>query len=188
MSKLYMMIILFVFPVYADELNQCGNNKQAQLLVSMIRADQNQKRAKIRCNRLLTQAAVAKAETMAEFGLVIHNIGGSPNSHLITAGYKLPEYYGGEFNSNQVEAIAGGYSTAIEVWDAFKRSEVHRAHLLGEHEFYEEQDEIGVGFVKKWESPHVEYWVVYLTKGFEKNQMYTGNADQIPNKSLFILK
>jgi uncharacterized protein YkwD len=125
---------------------------------------------------------------MAEFGLVMHNLGGSPNSRLREVGYKLPKHYGTRFNSNQVEAIAGGHSSAAAVWDAFKRSESHRTHLLGEHEFYVEQDEIGVAFIKKWESPHVEYWVVYLTKGYQKNQYYSGNSDDIPNKSLFILE
>lgn len=52
---------------------------------------------------------------MADFGLVMHNLGGSPNARLREAGYKLPKHYGGDFNSSQVEAIAGGYSNAIEV-------------------------------------------------------------------------
>ena len=188
MSKLYIIILLFTFPAFAEGLDKCGNNKQARLLVNLIKADKDQKRTNIRCNSMLTDAAAVKAEKMSEFGLVMHNLGGSPNSRLREAGYKLPEHYGHEFNSNQVEAIAGGYSGAAEVWDAFKRSEAHRTHLLGEHEFYSEQDEIGVAFVKKWESPHVEYWVVYLTKGYQKNQSYSGNTSDIPNKSLFILE
>ncbi len=60
--------------------------------------------------------------------------------------------------------------------------------MLAEHEFYVEQDEIGIAFVRKWESPHVEYWVVYLTKGFQQNQTYTGKVKDIPNKSSLILK
>lgn len=142
-------MLLCVFPVFADELHKCGNNKQAQLLVKLIIEDKDQNRVNIRCNSLLTEAAKAKAEKMADFGLVMHNLGGSPNSRLREVGYKLPKHYG--------------------------------------HEFYLEQDEIGVAFVKKLESPHVEYWVVYLSKGYEKNQYYSGKADEIPNKSLFIL-
>ncbi len=188
MSKLYAIMLLFISPVFAGELNDCGNNKQAQLLVKLISTDKEQKRTNIRCNILLTKAAEAKAIKMAEFGLVTHNLGGSPNLRLEEIGYKLPKHYGVEFNSNQVEAIAGGYSDAGDVWDAFKRSEGHRTHLLGEHEFYLEQDEIGIALVKKWESPHVEYWVVYLTKGYQKNQSYSGDFDNIPNKALFILK
>jgi len=187
-SAIFLPCFFLFPPVFAGELNDCGNNKQAQLLVKLISTDKEQKRTNIRCNILLTKAAEAKATKMAEFGLVTHNLGGSPNSRLWEIGYKLPKHYGGEFNSNQVEAIAGGYSDARDVWGAFKRSEGHRAHLLGEHEFYLEQDEIGIALVKKWESPHVEYWVVYLTKGYQKNQSYSGDFNNIPNKALFILK
>lgn len=136
MSKLVSIVLFFAFPVFAGEFNDCGNNKQAQLLVKLISTDKEQKRTNIRCNMLLTRAAEAKANKMAEFGYVAHNLGGSPNSRLEEIGYKLPLHYGAEFNSNQVEAIAGGYSDAREVWEAFKRSEGHRTHLLGEHEFY----------------------------------------------------
>ena len=92
------------------------------------------------------------------------------------------DYYGSAF-SNQVEAIAGGYETAEDVWLAFKKSEGHRTHLLGEHPFYLEQDEIGVGFYKEWYSPHVEYWVDYLTKGKSKDQTNPFKDKELPNKS-----
>ena len=190
MPKLFLIIILILLPlsVFANDINKCGNNEQAVTLANLIKKDIDQKRSIIRCNKLLTKAAEKKAQKMAEFGLVAHNLGGSPNSSLRNAGYILPKHYGDEFNSNQVEAIAGGYSSANNVWQAFKRSKTHRTHLLGEHEFYIEQDEIGVAFIKKWESPHVEYWVVYLAKGYQKNQSYSGSLDDIPNKSMHILK
>jgi len=190
MSKLHFIIILLFFPVFvlANEIDECGNNNEARALVKLIKSDNQQKRISIRCNSLLTEAAEAKAKKMSELGLVVHNLEGGPNSRLRNVGYKLPYYYGYDFNSNQVEAIAGGYSDAEEVWDAFKRSELHRTHLLGDLDFYKEQDEIGVAFIKKWESPHVEYWVVYLTKGYEKNQTKLGEFTEIPNKSLFIIQ
>lgn len=59
--------------------------------------------------------------------------------------------------------------------------------MLGEHDFYLEQDEIGVGFVSKWESPHVEYWAVYIAKGTQKNEEVYEGKGSIPNKSNFIL-
>lgn len=190
MTKFNFVIILFLFSsiVQANKADDCGNNKQAQLLAQLIINDKEQQRTNLRCNRILTEVAQSKAKKMSEIGLVVHNLGGSPNSLLYEAGYKLPKYYGNDFNSNQVEAIAGGYSDAGEVWDGFKRSKGHRTHLLGELEFYIEQDEIGVGFIKEWQSPHVEYWVVYLTKGFEKNQSSPVKSDDIPNKSMFILQ
>lgn len=181
------LVILHTF-IFTSEASECGNSEQAIELVNLIKNDKIQKRTNIRCNKLLALAAEEKAKKMAEFGLVAHNLGGSPNSHLTEIGYLLPEHYGTEFNSNQVEAIAGGYSDATDVWKAFKNSKTHRAHLLGEHEFYLEQDEIGIAFIKKWESPHVEYWVVYLAKSYQKKQPYNGKLNDIPNKNLHIIK
>ena len=173
--------------VFANQPNGCGNNIEAQELVRLIKADKEQRRNVIRCNSILVEAAIVKAKKMSEYGLVMHNLGGSPNSSLEKAGYMLPKHYGMEFDSNQVEALAGGYSSAQEVWTSFKRSKGHRVHLLGEHEFYKEQDEIGVAFIKVPDSPHVEYWVVYLAQGFTKDQLYLGEANKIPNKSIFML-
>lgn len=191
MKNLYFILLLIILPIelFADDLdlNSCGSNQQARALVKLIKEDQGQKRVSIRCNKILAEVAQAKAKAMSERGIVSHNLDGSPNSRLREANYKLPDYYGVNFNSNQVEAIAGGYSDAEDVWYAFKNSKGHREHLLGELEFYQEQDEIGVGFVKEWKSPHVEYWVVYLTKGYKKNQIRSEKITEIPNKSLFIL-
>ena len=188
MLKLSIFVFFFSLPVFASELEDCANNEQARLLAQLIVNDKDQQRSTIRCNKILTKAAVEKAKKMAEFGLVTHNLDGSPNSRLEQAGYKLPKHYGREFDSNQVEAIAGGFSDAESVWHAFKRSESHRMHLLGEHEFYLEQDEIGVAMIKEWESAHVEYWVVYLTKGYQNNQSYEADMDDIPNKNMLIIQ
>lgn len=183
MIRVGAVLMVFSTIVFGAESGSCGNNEQARLLAQLIKSDPEQKRTEIRCNKILTEAAEAKAKKMAEHGLVMHNLGGSPNARLQQAGYKLPDRYGYLFDSNQVEAIAGGYADAHEVWEGFKDSFGHRRHLLGEHEFYIKQDEIGVGFVKKWKSPHVEYWVVYLTKGYTDNQTYADNSGDIPNKN-----
>jgi uncharacterized protein YkwD len=189
MFKIYFIIPFIVFTNFsvANDTDDCGNNEQARALAKLIKTDKNQKRNNIRCNIILTKAAVDKAKKMSEFGLVLHNLGGSPNSRLRAANYELPDYYGTDFNSNQVEAISGGYSDADEVWDAFKRSDSHRIHLLGEHEFYVEQDEIGIAFIKNLSSPHVEYWAVYLTKGAKDNKSTSNHFNEIPNKSMFFL-
>lgn len=176
-----------VFAANAATINPCGNSPEAIELVKLIQQDKGQQRGSIRCNLTLTKAAEAKAKLMAEYGIVRHNLGGSPNSHLEETGYKLPHYYGKDFSSNQVEAIAGGYTDAKRVWRAFKQSKEHRTHLLGEHEFYIEQDEIGVAFINDYSTPHDEYWVVYLTKGFQPDQVYQGDIEAAPNKSDMIL-
>lgn len=172
--------LLFSAAVSAEP---CGNHEEARKLAKLIMEDDFQNRNEIRCNQILSDVAAQKAKDMAEFGMVTHNLKGSPNGRLEEAGFKLPHYYGRNFNSNQVEAIAGGYTDAEDVWDAFKKSTGHRMHLLGEHEFYVEQDEIGIGFYREWETPHVEYWVVFLTKGASKNQSKIPKYKSIPNKT-----
>ncbi len=190
LSAIFILSAFSSFNTLANEkapINSCGNSTEAIELVRLIQQDTEQQRGSIRCNLTLAKAAEAKAKLMADYGIVRHNLGGSPNSHLEETGYKLPHYYGKDFNSNQVEAIAGGYTDAKRVWHAFKQSKEHRTHLLGEHEFYVEQDEIGVAFINDYSTPHDEYWVVYLTKGFQPDQVYQGDIEAAPNKSDMIL-
>ncbi len=142
----------------------CGLNEAAQQLALLIIQDPLQQRTQLSCHPLLAKAAAEKAKAMAQKGIVNHYVGGlGANQRLRMIGYQLPPFYSGAIG-NQVEAVAGGYSTAEEVWAAFKASNGHRSHLLGELPFYRQQLHIGVGFHYKWSSPHVEYWAVYITR------------------------
>jgi len=169
------------------EYEQCGSGPEAQLLAKLIITDALQQRKTIKCNSTLTSAAYDKAILMRERGLVMHNLGGSPNNWLRDRGFELPSYYGGSF-SNQVEAIAGGYRTAKGVWHDFKRSKAHKEHLLGELEFFQEQDQLGVAYYRDVKSLHDDYWVIYLTKGTSTKEVNKFEESDIPNKSNLILK
>ena len=153
---------VFSSPCLADQTT-CGNTEQARELSLLIANDKNQQRSVLKCNPTLVMLAETKAKDMAERGLVSHFLGGSPNTRIRNAGLTLPEYYG-DAMSNQVEALAGGYITADDVWYALKTSTSHRQHLLAELPFYQEQDQIGIAFYKDYSTPHVEYWAIYLTK------------------------
>ncbi len=170
--------------VQPTDISLCGSTEQAQQLALAIITDPRQQRTEIRCNGLLQALAEEKAHLMAKRGMVFHNLDGSPNSRLRNAGFELPDYYGSAL-SNQVEAIAGGYATVEKVWRSFKKSRDHADHLLGRLPFYREQDEMGVAFVSDTSAPHVEYWVVYLTKGKTKNQHRY--FDIIPDKGAGML-
>lgn len=147
-----------------NAIKDCGLNEAAQQLALLIIQDPKQQRATLNCHPLLAQAAADKAKAMAEGGKVNHYIGGlGANERLRMLGYQLPPFYSGTIG-NQVEAVAGGYSTAESVWSVFKSSATHRSHLLGELPFYRQQVHIGVGFYYKWSSPHVEYWAVYVAR------------------------
>lgn len=148
----------------SGSLADCGHNETAQQLALLIMQDPQQQRPQLSCHPLLAQAAADKVKVMAQKGMVNHYVGGlGANQRLRMLGYDLPPFYSGAIG-NQVEAVAGGYSTAEEVWQAFKASTTHRSHLLGELPFYQQQLHIGVGFHYKWSSPHVEYWTVYIAR------------------------
>jgi len=176
---------------------ECGTSEQAKALATLIASDPNQQRPLLICHPTLVKLAEEKAKDMASRGLVSHFLGGSPNTRIRNAGLVLPEYYG-DAMSNQVEALAGGYMTAEDVWFALQTSTAHRQHLLAEVPFYQEQDQIGVGFYKDYSTPHVEYWAVYLTK-LEENTAATPEDgshilvrktkkfDEIPDKGLGIV-
>lgn len=150
--------------------DDCGIHSKARELAQLIIHDANQKRIRLKCNPILARVAAEKAQEMAEKGMVSHYAGYvGANRRLVEAGYSLPAHYPTLYH-NQVEAVAGGYTSAIEVWDELKGSSAHRAHMLGEHSFYLEQDEIGVAFYRKWDSPHVEYWVVYIATQSDKSK------------------
>ncbi|WP_245861621.1 CAP domain-containing protein [Arsukibacterium tuosuense] len=147
-----------------NTIADCGLNEAAQQLALLIIQDPLQQRARLSCHPLLAQAAAEKAKVMAQKGIVNHYVGGlGANQRLRMLGYQLPPFYSGAIG-NQVEAVAGGFSTAEDVWEAFKSSTAHRSHLLGELPFYQQQLHIGVGFHYKWSSPHVEYWTVYIAR------------------------
>ncbi|WP_211481005.1 CAP domain-containing protein [Alteromonas confluentis] len=168
-----------------NDVTACGFSAKAIALARLIQQDPGQQRTVIECHPLLAQAAEDKARVMAEFGAVMHNLGGSPNSRLREIGFPLPRYYS-VVMGNQVEAIAGGYSTPESVWRSFKDSKPHRQHLLGELDFYREQQYMGVGFYSHRNTPHVEYWVVYVTKAAD--ELPVPYFEYISNKGVFVVQ
>lgn len=144
------------------DYQSCGNSDATRKLGELVVTDGDQQRTELTCNALLSKIAQKKAEEMAAAGEITHyGSGGTPDERLIAGGYPLylPK---GATGLNHVEAIQGGYSRPGDVLDNFKNSYAHRVHLFGEHEFYLQQNEIGVGYAKEWSSPHVDYWVVYI--------------------------
>lgn len=170
----FLVFILFSFSTLAQAESQqhCGNNPEAIKLAKLIIDDKSQNRKLLRCNSILSEIADKKAKEMATLGRVTH-IGRNPaNRRLRDEGYSLSEVYPGWF-ANNVEAIAGGMFDPAEVWLEFKNSEMHRTHLLAEHEFYLLQNEIGAGYYYDKNSKHGKYWVVYVAHQKE-NEIYTG--------------
>lgn len=166
--------------VLDTKYKKCGVNNKARLLASFVINSPEQKRKNLKCHNALSQIAQAKAEEMAAVGKVSHyGSGGSPDERLIKSGYQLylPQ---GAVGLNHVEAILGGYSEADIVLDNFSNSYHHRVHLFAEHPFFLTQDDIGVGYAREWNSPHVDYWVIYIAS----EEGYSINKDMFTNKAL----
>ena len=180
---LFPCVLLIAAPVYAD--SNCGSSIPAQQLAQLIIQAEGQQRPHLKCNAILSAAAQEKASDMAELQFVSHYGTGGANRRLLQAGYELPKEYPRLF-SNQVESIAGGNATAIDMWQAFMQSTPHRLHLLAEHSFYLHQNEIGVGYVRDKNSWYEHYWVVYIA-GNEYRPALVSNDVSIPKKHKGIL-
>ncbi|MRX27007.1 CAP domain-containing protein [Kangiella sp. HZ709] len=140
----------------------CGLNEKSKELAKLIISSHGQQRPVIRCNSLLSKVASEQAKKLANAGVIDHFVGGPPNQRLVASGFDLVKDR--RNMANTVEAILGGEKTADDAWTRFQMSFGHKRHLLGEHDMFREQTEIGVGHYYKWHSPHVDYWVVYLAK------------------------
>jgi uncharacterized protein YkwD len=127
-----------------------------------MRNDPQQQRSSLICNAILVQVAREKALDMATRGYFGHTNpdGYGPNFLVEQAGYLLPSYYNHTPSGNNIESLAGGYSNADDVWQAWIGSSTHRTHVLGEHPFFAEQVDYGVGHIYDAASSHKHYWVL----------------------------
>lgn len=125
----------------------------------------DQRRSVLRCRPELQRFARQRAEDMARRGYLAHLTPDrqGPNQLLRATGYPLPPAYRDGL-SNNVESIAGGIRSPEAVWKALTASSSHRAHLLGEHPAYLDQDEFGIAYQRDLYAPHVDYWVVVIAR------------------------
>lgn len=155
--------LMFCLTAYsqAPEHEHCGNNEQAQQLVALIKQHQQQQRQQLHCHPLLNEIARIKAGLLIENQDIWHNAGHlTPNQLLRHHGFKLPSNY--PVFGNQVEALAGGKTSASDTFHGFLHSEPHRKLLLGETDFFAQQDQIGVAYIKDLSTDHQHHWVVII--------------------------
>ncbi len=144
--------------------NNCALNPQEEQIAAFFKSAEAQNRdsAKIVCNSILAKVARERAEDMARRNYFGHtNPSGLGPNYLVTiAGYRLPSFYDSRRDGNNIESIAAGYTTPVEVWDGWMHSEKHRTHLMAEKSFYAEQIEYGIGYYYSPDSKYKHYWVV----------------------------
>ena len=109
----------------------------------------------------LNLVARTKALDLARRGYFAHvdPDGYGPNKAVQLAGYGLPGWWGDALDSNYIESIGGGYSSAQAAFDGWMNSPGHRRHLLAESDFYAGQTRYGVGYADLPGSPYRRYYV-----------------------------
>jgi uncharacterized protein YkwD len=144
-----------------EEPESCGLNSEEAAVAELMVAHPDQQRDNPVCNSILAQVARARARDMALRGYFSHTNpdGVGPNQLAREAGYPLPDWYGSNLNSNNIESIGGGYSSAGDVWQGWLESSSHRTHVLGTSSFWAEQRAYGVGYYFLPDAPLQHYWV-----------------------------
>jgi hypothetical protein len=121
-----------------------GSYGNAELLFYRMRDSKEQGRDRCIWNDVLARVALDRCTAMAQGGWWGHfdPQGHGPNWWVRQAGYDLPGFYLDE--ANNIESIgAGGTGQLDQMWDAWMRSPGHRGHILGEYDFFAEQENIG---------------------------------------------
>jgi uncharacterized protein YkwD len=140
---------------------ECGLNSEEMAVAKMMEEDPGQRRSEPVCDPILAQVARGRARDMALRGYFSHTNpdGIGPNYLARQAGYPLPDWYSDNLNSNNIESIGGGYTSAGAVWQGWLDSSAHRTHVLGTQDFYAEQRAYGVGYYYNADAPLKHYWV-----------------------------
>ncbi len=144
----------------------CQLDSNEQELADLLRNDPQQQRSALFCNTILTRVARERAQDMAERDYFGHTNpdGYGPNYLVEQAGYVLPDFYDQSPAGNNIESLAGGFGNANDVWQAWLGSASHRVHVLGEHPFFAEQIDYGVGYFYDAESSRKHYWVLLTAR------------------------
>jgi len=171
----FMKLIVFFYFLFSisfvqanKDFSGCGTDEKSRELAKLIIEYFEQRREFLVCNEKLSVVAMKKAELMADANLVAHTLNNiTPNELLTKEGIKLPYSY--SILGNQVESLQGGAETAQKAFENFLASLPHKNHLLGENQFFLNQDQIGVGYFFNQSTYHEDYWVVYITSLEDKN-------------------
>ncbi len=143
----------------------CDLAPKEQGLAQLLIASPMQLRSSLDCDPALVAIARERAHDMATRGYFKHHTpeGVGPNDFLRSRGFLLPRRYPAG-HGNTVEAIVGGYADPREVWTELLGSALHRAHVLGDDATFREQDRYGIGYVREWNTPQVDFWVLLIAR------------------------
>lgn len=139
----------------------CDLNSEEAAVAQLAINDPGQQRPTMACHPILAQVARDKARDMAVRDYFDHTDpdGFGPNYLVRMAGYTLPNWYNNADDGNNIESIAAGYTSPEEVWAGWLSSGGHRAHVLAEASFWQEQTNHGIGYYYDASSTYQHYWV-----------------------------
>lgn len=141
----------------------CNLSPAAATFFWMLQLDPRQQRPRIECDARLVRAAENRAAAQFGDGLSHCDILGiCANVYVRAAGCVLPANYA--INGNNVEELAGGTTSPVEIFNALARSPSHKAHLFGEDDFFRRQTRVGIALV---ELPNLRwryYWAIIISE------------------------
>ena len=139
-----------------------GSEAPDAAFTRLLVADPQQQHPRLVACPLLRLAATWRAQGLASgdpWGhLDRHGMGA--NTYARRAGCRLPAYYAP--NGNNIESLVAGTPDATVALTALLNSPSHRAHLLGEGDFFREQNRIGVA--RATGGPLGWYWCVLISR------------------------
>ena len=140
-------------------------NAQETEMGALIATHPNQGRPSMTYHPILNMVARFRALDMATRRYFSHTDpdGYGPNYAVKMAELALPDWYGQQKADNNIESIAAGTSTAQATFDLWMGSHSHKAHVLAEASFWQQQTYYGVGYYYNSGSPYGHYWVFIST-------------------------
>ena len=141
-------------------------NAQELELAKLIKEHPNQMRVVMNYDPILSKVARERALDMGTrdyFGHVNPD-GHGPNYLVQQAGYILPSFYDQSKKANNIESIYAGSPDPERAMDVWLGSDGHHNHILGQHSFYAEQTDYGIGYAYVPGSRYGHYWVVITAR------------------------
>lgn len=130
-------------------------------LALLIMAHDDQQRQAMVWHPILEEVARAHCVDMATRRYEGHTDpdGLGPNYRVRQAGYRLPEWYADDLDSNNVESLQwGGDGDLDHAFPSWLGSAPHKTHILGLDSFYTAQTNYGVGCAKVSGSRMIHYY------------------------------
>lgn len=138
----------------------------------LIHNHNDQRRPTMSYHPKLGEVARMRADDMALNGYYsnpphVDHDGFGPNYYVCLSGYNAPFCPIEHPHDNSIESAAWGQDTAIDVVRWWLNSPPHRAHILGEHEYFAKQTYYGFGHAYAEPGQHsygVRYWIALLVQ------------------------